>query len=97
MQRGAHSNRAQDSLHFALGCCKQYNKKTNEASISQLKIIISLHRINYHVFTFKALDVIVAERQHDDIHFIKFIHFCLFSPYQPFEILVRLNFLHIVR
>ena len=38
----------------------------------------------------------VAERQHDDIHFIKFTHFCLFSPYQPFEILVRLNFLHIV-
>ena len=39
----------------------------------------------------------VAERQHDDTHFIKFTHFCLFSPYQPLEILVRLNFLHIVR
>ena len=39
----------------------------------------------------------VAERQHDDIYFIKFTHFCLFSPYQPFEILVSLNFLHIFR
>ena len=39
----------------------------------------------------------VAERQHDDIYFIKFTYFCLFSPYQPFEILVSLNFLHIFR